>query len=60
MPVNEALQRAITEVTSSGKPFETQTVNVNGVDFIGFVNAPTNLRELYRSGLRHDIRLLCL
>ena len=55
MATNTSLERAIAEVTAPGKPFETETVHVNGVDFIGFVNAPTNLRELYRSGLRHDV-----
>ncbi|MCY4094040.1 MAG: class I adenylate-forming enzyme family protein [Gammaproteobacteria bacterium] len=55
MATNESLERAIAEVTAPGKPFETETIRVNGVDFIGFVNAPTNLRDLYRSGLRHDV-----
>ena len=55
MPTNASLERAIAEVTAPGKPFETETVLVNGVDFIGFVNAPTNLRELYRFGLRHKV-----
>lgn len=55
MSTNPSLERAIAEVTAPGKPFETETVHANGVDFIGFVNAPTNLRELYRSGLRHDV-----
>ena len=50
----EALEQAIAEVTAPGRPFETETVNVNGVDFLGFVNAPANLRELYRGGLRHE------
>ncbi len=48
------LERAIAEVTAPGKPFETETVRINGVDFIGFVNAPSNLRELYRAGLQYD------
>ena len=55
MATNESLERAIAEVTAPGKPFETETVHVDEVDFIGFVNAPTNLRELYRSGLRHSV-----
>ena len=55
MASNNSLERAIAEVTAPGKPFETDTVNVNGVDFIGFVNAPANLRELYRFGLRHEV-----
>lgn len=54
MASNAALERAIAEVTAPGKPFETELVHVNGVDFIGFVNAPKNLRELYRGGLRFD------
>ena len=54
MALSEALDRALAEVTAPGKPFETEIANVNGVDFIGFVNVPHNLRELYRSGLRHD------
>ena len=51
---NDSLERAIENITAPGKPFETETVSVNGVDFIGFVNAPKNLRELYRSGLSHE------
>lgn len=54
MAYQETLERAINEVTAKGKPFETETVNINNVDFIGFVNAPKNLRELYRSGLNHE------
>ena len=54
MAADSALDQAIAEVTAPGKPFETEIVNVNGVDFIGFVNAPKNLRALYESGLRHD------
>ncbi|MYD44328.1 MAG: acyl--CoA ligase [Gammaproteobacteria bacterium] len=57
MAMNEALERAIAAVTAPGKPFEIETIQVNGVDFIGFVNAPQNLRELYRSGLSHDSEL---
>lgn len=55
MTTNASLKRAIAEVTAPGRPFETETVRMNGVDFIGFVNAPSNLRELYRSGLRHEV-----
>lgn len=55
MATTDSLERAIAEVTAPGKPFETDTVHVNGVDFIGFVNAPANLRELYRFGLRHEV-----
>ena len=54
MTINNALERAIATVTEPGKPFETEVVNVDGVDYIGFVNAPQNLRELYRSGISHE------
>lgn len=54
MTAESLLDQAIAEVTAKGKPFETELVNVNGIDFIGFVNAPKNLRDLYKSGLRHE------
>lgn len=47
------LERAIQAATAKDQPYETTTVRVADVDFIGFVNAPRNLKELYRSGLRH-------
>lgn len=43
---------AIREVTAQGQPYETETVRVGNVEYIGFVNAPRNLCELYRSALR--------
>ena len=49
-------QSAIEEVTASGQPYETQSVRANNTEYIAFVNAPVNLRELYRSGLRHEGR----
>ena len=52
------LQSAIAEVTAPGKPYETITVHANGVDYPAFKNAPQNLRELYRQGLRHKDRIL--
>ena len=47
-------QRAIEEITASGQIYETQVVDVNGVEFVGFKNAPLNLRVLYESALRFD------
>ena len=48
------LELAIQEATATGQPYETKTVRVGEVDYIGFVNAPRNLKELYRAGLRHE------
>ena len=47
------IKAAIDAVTAPGEPYETTTQRVNGVDFPVFVNAPENLRELYRQGLEH-------
>ena len=55
MASNSALDQAIAEVTAPGRPFATETIHANGVDYIGFVNAPKNLRELYRAGTQHDV-----
>ncbi|MCY3883323.1 MAG: class I adenylate-forming enzyme family protein [Gammaproteobacteria bacterium] len=46
------LSQATTDVTAPGQPYETRVVEVGSVDYIGFVNAPQNLRELYRNGLK--------
>lgn len=54
MAINQALEQAIAKVTAPGKPFETESVSANGVEYLGFVNAPRNLRELYRAGLNHQ------
>ena len=53
---SDFLTQAITDVTAPGQPYETRTVDVGDVSYIGFVNAPQNLRELYRQGLRFDDR----
>lgn len=46
-------QTAISEITAQGQPYETETVRVGNVDYLGFVNAPRNLCELYRSALKY-------
>ena len=49
---------ALREVTAHGEPYETHSVRVGSTEFVGFVNAPTNLRELYQSALtRHPNRV---
>ena len=47
------LAAAVAEVTAKGQPYEAATQRIRGVDFTVFVNAPENLRALYRSGLAH-------
>ena len=47
------IEAAIDAVTAPGEPYETAVRRVNGVEFPVFVNAPDNLRELYRQGLEH-------
>ena len=47
------LANAIAEVTAPGKPYETRPETIRGVDFTVFANAPSNLRDLYVSGLAH-------
>ena len=48
-----AIEAAARAVTAPGAPYETATRRVNGARFPVFVNAPENLRELYRQGLAH-------
>ena len=47
------INAAVRAVTASGQPFETRSLNIRGVDFTVFANAPANLRALYASGLNH-------
>ncbi len=47
-------QQAIAEVTAPGQIYETKTVRVGTVDYIGFVDIPSSLREIYQSGLKHS------
>ena len=42
---------AFAEFIAPGRPYEMTTVAVDGTAFCVFVNAPQNLRELYRSSL---------
>ena len=51
---SDFLSQAATEITAPGQPYETRTVEVGDVNYVGFVNAPQNLRELYRQGLRFE------
>ena len=53
MASKEYLQ-AIEQVTAAGQFYETINVNVNGVDFLEFKNAPRNLRILFESSLQFD------
>ena len=46
-------QISTNEVTAKGQPYETKIVGVHDVEYVGFVNAPTNLCELYRSSLKY-------
>ena len=46
-------EAAIAEVTAPGQPYATETRQIGDVQFIAFTNAPRNLTEVYRSGLRH-------
>ena len=48
------LDLAVDAATAKGQPYETKTVRVGDIDYVGFVNAPRNLKELYRFGLRHE------
>lgn len=50
------LSQATIDVTGPGQPYETKAVEVGDVKYIGFVNAPQNLRELYRNGLKFENR----
>ena len=50
------LTQATTDVTAPGQTYETRNVEVGDVSYIGFVNAPQSLRELYRQGLRFEDR----
>ena len=52
-PPAPTLAEAVAEVTAAGNPYETCVASIRGVDFTVFVNAPTNLRALYASGLNH-------
>ena len=54
--VQGGLDTAIAAVTASGQPYATETRTVDGIDFVGFSNAPNNLRELYEQGLQHPGR----
>lgn len=44
---------AIAEITAPGELYETHTVRVGEIDYIGFVNSPKNLLEVYRQGLQY-------
>lgn len=50
---NTTLENTLAKVTAPGQPYETETVNVDGIEFIAFANAPQNLCEIYRSSLQH-------
>ena len=48
---------AMAEITGPGELYETTPVRVGEIDYVGFVNAPETLLEVYRAGLQfaeHD------
>ncbi len=47
------MEAAVRAITQPGQPFETATARIGGNDFTVFVQAPDNLRELYRQGAAH-------
>ena len=54
--VQGGLDAAIAAVTASDQPYATETQTIDGIDFVVFSNAPSNLRELYRQGLQYSDR----
>lgn len=50
---NNIYEAAIADVTAPGQPYSTESCRIGDVEFIAFSNAPRNLAEVYRSGLRH-------
>ncbi|MCY4656257.1 MAG: class I adenylate-forming enzyme family protein [Gammaproteobacteria bacterium] len=52
--VSVEYQQAIDQITSQGQPYETVNVVVDGVEFLGFKNAPKNLRALYENALSFE------
>lgn len=50
--MNANYLQAISEITAPGELYETTTIKVGSINYVGFAKAPKNLLEVFRAGLQ--------